>query len=57
MTSPETSIAQWTVLIAKAAALGVLPRSDELDTDQADPANELDTHLTAMTRIHERTSP
>lgn len=57
MTSPETSIAQWTVLIAKAAALGVLPRADELDTDQADPANELDTHRTAMTRIHERTSP
>ena len=57
MTSPETSIAQWTVLIAKAAALGVLPRSDELDTDQADPANELDTHRTATTRIHERTSP
>ncbi|WP_155291638.1 MULTISPECIES: hypothetical protein [Nocardiaceae] len=57
MTSPETAIAQWSVLIAKAAALGVLPHSDELDTDQTEPASELDTHPTAMTRIHERTSP
>ncbi|MGB7235561.1 MAG: hypothetical protein WBD41_06190 [Rhodococcus sp. (in: high G+C Gram-positive bacteria)] len=57
MTSPETSIAQWTVLIVKAAALGVLPCSDELDTEVvADPQNVLDTEQ-PVTSPHERTSP
>ncbi len=57
MTSPETSIGQWTVLIVKAAALGVLPCSDELDTDRvvADPQNVLDTDR-PVTSPHERTS-